>query len=384
MKILHICLASFYIDNYSYQENVLPRMHKKMGHDVQILASTETFIDGNSLGYVKPATYKNEDDILVIRIPYAKGIPHKLATKLRIYPDFTEYLEKFMPDLIFLHDVQFLSIRQIVNYAKKHKVRIIADGHADFSNSARSILSRWILHGCVYYPIIKMAEPYIERFYGTLPARVEFFKKVYHIPDEKVSFLPMGVDDDLAYSSSNERVRKEIRNQYGVKESDFLIVTGGKIDVAKTQTLLLMEAINRIDDMRIKLLIFGSVSKELKKQFDDKCGNHIVYAGWATVEQSYKFFSASDLVVFPGRHSVYWEQAAGLGKPLVVKYWEGTTHVDLGGNALFLYDDSVIEIQKKIESIVFEDGKFEKMVKVAKKRGMEFFSYYSIAQRSIE
>lgn len=27
MKILHICLASFYIDNYSYQENLLPKFH---------------------------------------------------------------------------------------------------------------------------------------------------------------------------------------------------------------------------------------------------------------------------------------------------------------------------------------------------------------------
>ena len=36
MKILHLMLACFYIDNYSYQENYLPKYHKKQGNDVEI------------------------------------------------------------------------------------------------------------------------------------------------------------------------------------------------------------------------------------------------------------------------------------------------------------------------------------------------------------
>lgn len=50
MKVLHICLASFYIDNYSYQENLLPIYHKKMGYDVEIIASLFNF-DKNGIGY---------------------------------------------------------------------------------------------------------------------------------------------------------------------------------------------------------------------------------------------------------------------------------------------------------------------------------------------
>ena len=50
MRILHMCLAAFYIDKYSYQENILPRMHKKQGHEVQIIASVETFVDDVNLG----------------------------------------------------------------------------------------------------------------------------------------------------------------------------------------------------------------------------------------------------------------------------------------------------------------------------------------------
>ena len=63
MKILHCCLAAFYIDKYGYQENVLPKMHKIQGHEVEILASTENYLNGNKLSYVKPSIYYNEDKI---------------------------------------------------------------------------------------------------------------------------------------------------------------------------------------------------------------------------------------------------------------------------------------------------------------------------------
>lgn len=33
MRIQNLCLASFYIDNNSYQENILSQMHKNQGHD---------------------------------------------------------------------------------------------------------------------------------------------------------------------------------------------------------------------------------------------------------------------------------------------------------------------------------------------------------------
>ena len=42
---------------------------------------------------------------------------------------------------------------------------------------------------------------------------------------------------------------------------------------------------------------------------------------------------------------MFWEQVAGMGIPMVCKYWEGTTHVDCGGNVKFLYRDSVEEIK---------------------------------------
>ena len=72
MRILHLMLACFYIDNYNYQENILPRINKQDGHDVKIIASVEMFIDNESIGCVEPGRYVNEDGIEVVRLPYKK------------------------------------------------------------------------------------------------------------------------------------------------------------------------------------------------------------------------------------------------------------------------------------------------------------------------
>lgn len=385
MKIMHICLANFYIDNYTYQENILPRMHKSLGHEVMILASTETFIDGVNLGYLAPSEYSNNDGIPVHRIPYTKFLPQKIVHKLRIYPDVYKELSEYNPDMVFLHDVQFLSMRQIVRYAKQHpELKIVADGHADFSNSARTFLSRYLLHGLVYRYTAQQINKYAKQFYGTLPARVEFFKNVYHIPANKVEFLPMGVDDDLAERMNDKIILSDLRAKHSIKQNDFLIVTGGKIDLAKTQTLLLMQAVNNIDLPNVKLLIFGSVSDQIRDRFDENCSKKVKYVGWANENEAYQYFLASDLIIFPGRHSVYWEQATGLGKPMVVKYWEGTTHVDLGGNVEFLFQDSEMEITNQIEKIIKNPDIYNRMRGIAEEKGKSFFSYRNIARKVLE
>ena len=68
---------------------------------------------------------------------------------------------------------------------------------------------------------------------------------------------------------------------------------------------------------------------------------------------------------------------------MICKYWEGTTHVDLGGNVVFIHEESVKCIQDLIESISNDTDRYIKMKDVAEKKGMEIFSYERIAERAI-
>lgn len=382
MKIVHICLCGAMTDGFNYQENVITKYHKKMGNDVTIIASQWIWNSDGKLKRTYKTDYINEDGVKMVRLSIKHGT---VNSRLKTYPDLYGAVEKERPDILFIHDCQFLDIRKLALYAKKHpNVKVYVDNHVDYSNGAHGWFSRNLLHKGLWRFCVKKIEPYVTKFYGVLPARVDFLKEMYDLPANKCELLVMGADDELVEKAANPKIMKETRISLGIHGNDFLIITGGKIDEWKTQTLLLMEAIQNISAERVRLIVFGSVSDNLKEKVNALVDDvKIQYVGWLSSEESYNLFGAADLVVFPGRHSVYWEQVAGQGIPMIVKDWPGTHHIDLGGNVLFLEQDKAQEIQGKIQELLDSPSKYELMKYNAQKKRMRF-SYRDIAKRSIE
>ncbi|MDI3543785.1 MAG: 1,2-diacylglycerol 3-alpha-glucosyltransferase [Candidatus Woesearchaeota archaeon] len=383
MKIVHLCLCSPVTDNFGYQDNLLPKFHKRLGHDVSVITSHNIFDKDGTIGYDERDVYYNEYNIKTIRLKTFFNT--SVLFPLRKYKGLYKTIVSEEPDVLFIHGFQFLDITKIKKYAKHHQgVKIFIDSHADFSNSARTFLTKNLLHKIIWKHYARLILPYVDKFYGVLPARVDFLKDVYGLPEEKIELLLMGADDDKVKEAKNPKIREKIRAQNGISKDDFLIMTGGKIDKAKRQTLLLMEAVNQIKDERVKLIVFGSVEDELKDDFFKLVdGERIKYLGWIESDETYKHFASADLVVFPGRHSVFWEQTAALGIPMIVKFWEGTTHVDLGGNCKFLYKDSAEEIKESILELLRDKNLYNNMKKVAQK-GIITFSYLNIAKQSLK
>ena len=193
----------------------------------------------------------------------------------------------------------------------------------------------------------------------------------------------MGADDEKVKEASLPENKNFIRQKYNIDGSKFLIVTGGKIDSSKQQLLLLAEAIYNLKNSNICLLIFGSIEESLKEKLQMYISNNVKYIGWIDSEKTAIYFAAADLVVFPGRHSVFWEQVVALGIPMVVKYWEGTQHIDLGGNLKFLYEDSVEEIKNVIEGIISNKSVYKNMWAAAQNEKRKEFLYSNIAKKSI-
>ncbi len=379
MTIVHICLTGVYTEGWTYQENLLSKYHSKMGHDVVLIASTLTYDNSGRKCTTSKSAYKNQDGVFVIRLKEKKDNPDR---KFRRFPKLYDTLTNINPDILFVHSCQFLDVDAIIKYKRKCKyVKIYVDNHADFSNSANSFFSYHILHKIIWKNRAKRLEPYTEKFYGVMPARMEFLKKMYNLADNKVELLVMGADDEKVAAALKPESRKRIREIYGIDESDFLIVTGGKIDNAKRQTLQLMEAVNQFG--KAKLLVFGSVADELKEDVNRLCSDSVQYIGWVDSSNTDQYFAAADLVAFPGRHSVFWEQVAGLGIPMLVKDWPGTHHIDVGGNVKFLKEDSVSEIHNMLNNIIEDKEIYKAMKKVAVEKGMAMFLYSKIAEHSI-
>ena len=383
MRILHICLANYFIDNYAYQENMLTKYHKLAGNEVFVLASLFTFDSNGKGAYLKEGgSYVNEHGVNVKRIEFKKN--NKFCRRFRYYRGVYESIEECNPDVIFLHNVQFMDIKEVVKYLKKHpNVRVFADNHADFLNSAANWVSKKFLHGIIWKNCAKKIEPFVTKFYGVLPARVDFLKNVYGLPENKVELLVMGADDEKVEAARDEVVRKEIRNKLGIEDDDFAIITGGKIDKNKPETLDLMKVVSRLDK-KIKLVVFGSVVPELKEAFDELVENeNIIYIGWINATDVYEYYAAADLAFFPGKHSVLWEQAVGLGIPCVFRKMNGFTHVDIDGNCVLMDEINQDTMKECIEKIYSDKEIYENMKKVSLEKGMDVFSYKKIAERSI-
>jgi 1,2-diacylglycerol 3-alpha-glucosyltransferase len=384
MKIVHLCLSCFYIDDYSYQENMLPKYHVKQGHDVTVIASLVSFDSkGKACLLENESVVKSKDGFNVVRIDYKRPF-YKFNKFVRFYKNTYSHLKNENPDVIFIHDFSFMDIGKIIKYVSKHKhVKIFVDCHTDYINSAQTWVSRNIFHHLIWRYYAKILSPYVEKFYGVTPLRCDFLRDAYKIDPDKVELLVMGVDDELLENKDRALIRRKYLTALEIDDSDFIIVTGGKID-EKKNIHLVMQAVNDLNQKNVKLIVFGTVAPEMRALFDSLIiSKSIIYIGWLNSDTILDYLLFADLIVFPGTHSVLWEQAVGVGTPCVFKYWEGMTHVDVGGNCEFLYKDTIAEIKDLFNLILNEKDKYRQMKEVAVKRGLVSFSYSVISKRAI-
>lgn len=382
MKIIHICLACFYVEGMGYQENILPKIHSNMGNDVVVITSDYAFDKSGKECKKINKRYTNKYNVRVMVLE--RDIGHGIFSKFGLFQNLYNILEKELPDIIFVHGGQFLSLKDVVKYAQKYTVRLYLDQHADYYNAPINTVKKFIVHKIIYKYWIKKFSILAQGIYGVTPWRCRYLQEVYGVNPQKIKLLVMGGDDENIHFKKMPQLRNDIRQQINISENDFVVVTGGKID--KTKNIhLLIQAVSEINNENIKLIVFGQPNDEMKETINAYVENpNIRYLGWIQAETTYDYFLSSDLAVFPGTHSVLWEQACACGIPCVFKEWEGMHHVDVGGNCLFLYEDSVSEIKQIILDLYNNKDMYNAMKKVAVEKGIKTFSYKDIAKRAIE
>ena len=382
MKIVNLVLHGAYTEGYAYQENCLPYYQKKVFHaDVTVICGQWALKKGtNDVQIVDASTYVDKNGIKIIR---KKSTNNRVGQKLAIIHGVYDTLEKEKPDYIFVHLIQSLSLGVIRKYKRKHpNVMIYADSHSDYINSAKNFFSRLFLHKILWRTIIRRNLPYIEKIYGVLPARVDFLKEMYKIPKEKVDLLIMGAEDDLLSYDSHLLFRKMIRDKYLIKDEDLVFITGGKID-KKKNIHNLISVFERINNPYVKLVVFGSIDNEMRALYSSfENSRNIIYVGWQNSEEIYKLFHCADLSIFPGTHSVLWEQSIGAGLPGIFKRWKGIEHIDQNGNVFFLETETVEELEASILKFVNNKDYLNIMSERAK-QVRKLFLYSNIAKKSL-
>lgn len=385
MKIVHVCLNSnVFSENYAYQDNLLSKAHYKLGHDVSIVTHTYSEFDKKTSRIISvPSGTKTIDGgIKLIRLKPA--LTCRINKHVHLFRGLRKTVEEEKPDLIFVHGVTSINYRIFKKYKQQHpNVKIVYDNHGDFNNSCQNKLSylylRYIVRNFVVRKIISTSD----HFYGVTPARCLFLQNMYGVPKKKISLLPMGADEDDMHFDEKEKIRVSVRERYYIKEDDFLIVTGGKIDPLKNIHVL-ARAVKTSKFKKIKLLIFGSVREDLKEIFEKLKSDRILCIGWIPSNEVYQYFYAADVVIFPGLHSVLWEQAVASQVPCAFSKIDGFEHIDIGGNCVLMDGKTVDYYQQLIEKLYMDKEFYKGLCENAHNNHSKQFIYRLIAQKVID
>ena len=382
MKIVHICLACFFVEGMGYQENLLPANHVAMGHQVYVLTSDYAFNSKGEQIKKNKDKYENDDGVQVEILDAANG--KGLFSRFKIYKDLFESLERISPDIIFVHGLQFLSYKDVLKYVKRNpNVKLYADNHADYYNTPVEKFTSQLVHRYLFGRNIRKSIKYVSKFWGVTPWRCDYLHDVYKIPKEKIHLLTMGGDDRKINFDNKVIIRDRIRKALSINDDDFVIISGGKIDESKNIHLLL-EAVRSINIDKIKVVVFGQPTDSFKEKIEVLVKHPSVrYVGWIPSDEAYNYFLSSDLCVFPGTHSVLWEQACACGLPGLYKKWPGMCHVSIDGSGCFLEKNTSKELQEKILYMYENKETYQNMKNSAEKHKGEFF-YSNIAKKAID
>ena len=382
MRIVHISASAPYNDYWGYQDNLLPKYQRKLGHDVYII-TTNTIHESGKIVNVPCDEYVLNDGVTVIRMQQ-KQYPLRVVTGLRARLNAFDKLKELMPDFVFFHGLSSATIEDVIKYRKEvnPNCKIVQDNHLDYNIGLKFATVKEKLIRTYHRYENKKSIPYVDKVYGVTPWRKTYAEDYFRIPKDKTDVLIMGADDEKIDFQNREKIREEIRNKYGVLQGDFLIVTGGKIDARKKIDLLMQAC---AQNKKVKLLIFGSVSEEIRAKFEKLIqeNSNLIYIGWINSDDVYQYFFAADLVFFPGQHSVLWEQACAAKVPCVFEKWEGMDHVNNGGNSDFISPVNIESLTQKIEELCFTE-RYYQMKRVAESEATDVYLYSKIAEKSLE
>lgn len=303
MKIVHLCLSCFYIDGFSYQENELVAQNIADGHEVFVIASTETYGVNRELIYIEPDEYVGLDGAHVIRLPYKGFLPKRLLRKFRAHPNVLEIIEGISPDVILFHGLCGYELLTVSKYKREHpEVKLYADSHEDFNNSGKSFFSRYFLHYAFYRLILLRCLDAIDKVFCVSVDTINFVRDFYGVPTRCIEFFPLGgnIFEDKDY----ENLRCTTRQQLKASPNEIIFIQTGKID----RTKKLIESLHSfilLNDPKSYFFIAGHLQDDIFEEVHNllSVNSRIRFLGWKAPDELRALLCAADVYVQPGTQS---------------------------------------------------------------------------------
>lgn len=376
MKILHVCISGPFMDGMSYQENEIVAQHVLLGHDVTVIASTEIFDRDKQVIQTLPSCSRLDCGATLIRLPYANGVWMWLATKVRAHGGLSDCLQKIQPDRIMFHGLTAWDLLTVVAYVRRNpNVKLFADCHEDFNNSARTWASREVLHKRFYRPIFRRCVEHINEVLCVTVESLDFAVDFYGSPPTKSRLYPLGtiIESDQLVA----RRRASFRARLKLLDTDIVLTQTGKLDNTKKLESALL-AFRANPSPVLKLVIAGQMSDDVKGVClplieSDK---RIVDLGWQSKDDLCSVLAGADCFLQPFGQTVTTQMAMGFG--CVILAQDLPSHRWLVGDKGCLFKDAS-ELAGVLRWVVDNQSRLDQLKRASSQFAADHLDYRLLA-----
>ena len=378
MRILHICTGNPFTPTMYYKENYFLDANLADGHEPIVLADT-TCWDTNRIAEVEPCDEYLPNGVRVIRVRFQAIAGEKAGAKLRVIPGFAELVISLAPDVILFHNLfqhgicDLKKIRQALPNCK-----IYGDVSTSFENSARTLMSRYVLHGLLYRSWVRKSLPYWDKIFYVSELSHRFLREMYHVPEAlmELNALPAV----LMPPEEKQRRSAEFRAAHQIPEGTMVLFHSGKMDAAK-KTLELLRLLRDLSGLlSFRLFIAGSfyddIRNEAERLIDEM--DQVTYLGFLSQEEMRTALAACDVYLQPGSASQTAQTAICCGTPVVVS-GEAAYRRFIAGNGFLIREPE--ELRQILPELAAHPEELAAMSARAYAVAEQYFDYRKLAAR---
>lgn len=269
-------------------------------------------------------------------VPFERS-PFK-PSNFKAYRDLKRLIDNGNYDIIHCHTpVGAMLARLAARKARKKGTRVIYTAHGfHFYKGAPKL--NWL----VYYPVEKWLSRYTD---DLITINMEDYERAKKFKTKNVHYV-RGVGVNIAKFGSYGGCGKEVRDEFGIKETDFVILSVGEVNKNKNHRTAI-EAVAKIADSNIYYIICGQgpLINEHKRLAETLgIGDRVIFTGYRNDVS--KFYDTADAFMFPSFReglSVAMMEAMASGLPIICSKIRGNVDLVDDGVGGYLCDPSDID-----------------------------------------
>ncbi len=363
LKIAHV--VSYFQPEFGYEEYFSAREQAAMGHDVHVITSDRIFPFKNVEKMLSDIGSPFKDRMRPLGEERTEGFTvHRLKTKMEplydhiIYPGIDEKLKEIGPDVVHAHNLWTYGAYRSSKIKDEIGYRLIADEHGYSTTYDQSRTFRNFLLDKEYRlfraPIARRTLKKADEVVAICEETVEFLKKYYRY--DRSHLIPLGIDHRKF--SFRKDARKRVREELGIDNDQFLLITAGRLDSAKK----LEHFIDGISSMKrddIHLVVVGRGDDNYLSMLKKKAGKNVQFLGFKRSEELADLYCAADLGLW-GKASITIREAIGCQLPLVLFKEPNMKDLLKWENGIYVKQDPKA-VQQAVRQLLSDEKKRKEM-----------------------